>query len=89
MGNAASMGVSTRYIHNWSLQPFSQDYGLASHITYVVALILYMRGGTYSLKSTSNDQFLRNFSWQFSLLRVFARNLLKGSSRRNIFTFSF
>ena len=25
-----------KYIHNWSLQPFSQDCGLASHATYVV-----------------------------------------------------
>ena len=24
------------YIHNWSLQPFSQDYDLVSYITYVV-----------------------------------------------------
>ena len=24
------------YIHNWPLQPFSQDYGLASGITHVV-----------------------------------------------------
>ena len=26
------------YIHNWPLQPFSQDYGLASHTTYVVCV---------------------------------------------------
>ena len=25
------------YIHNWPLQPFSQDYGLASHTTHVVS----------------------------------------------------
>ena len=38
----------------------------------------YISGGTYSLKSTPNDSFLRNFSWQFYLLlRVFARNLLR------------
>ena len=24
------------YIHNWPLQPFSQDYGIVSHITHVV-----------------------------------------------------
>ena len=23
------------YIHNWPLQPFSQDYGLVSHTTHV------------------------------------------------------
>ena len=47
---------------NWSLQPFSKDYDLATHITYVLYanfirewLILY------SLTSTPNDSFLRNF----------------------------
>ena len=28
-------------------------------------LILYMNDGTYSLKSSTNDRFLRNFPWQF------------------------
>ena len=27
--------INPDYIHNWSLQPFSQDYDLASHTTYV------------------------------------------------------
>ena len=35
------------------------------------ALIVYMSGETYSLKSTSNDRFLRNFSQQFYLLSQF------------------
>ena len=26
------------YIHNWPLQPFSQDYGLGSHIAYGVCV---------------------------------------------------
>ena len=26
------------YIHNWPLQQFSQEYGLASHYTYVVCV---------------------------------------------------
>ena len=26
------------YIHNWSLQPFSQDYELVSYTTYVVCV---------------------------------------------------
>ena len=60
------------YIHNWPLQPFSQYYGLASHTTHIVCvLILYMNGGTYSLKSIRNYRFLRNFSWQFNLLSAF------------------
>ena len=34
-------------------------------------LILYISGGTYGLKSTTNDRFLKNFSWQFYLLSQF------------------
>ena len=30
--------------------------------------ILYMNGGSYSLKSAANDRLLRNFSWQFYIL---------------------
>ena len=26
------------YIHNWPLEPFSQDYGLSSHTTHVVCV---------------------------------------------------
>ena len=29
---------STNVIHNWSIQPFSQDYYLSSHTTYVVCI---------------------------------------------------
>ena len=43
---------------------------LVFHTTYVV--ILYISGGTYSLKSTPNERFfLRNISWQFYLLSEF------------------
>ena len=31
------MKINT-YIHNWPLQPFNQDYGLASHTTHVVCI---------------------------------------------------
>ena len=47
-------------VHNWPLQSFSQDYGLASSGTYV-----YINGGT------PNNRYLRNFSWQFYLLSEF------------------
>ena len=30
--------VPYTYIHNSPLQPFSQDYGLASHTTYIVCV---------------------------------------------------
>ena len=54
------------YIHNWPIQPFSQDY--------------IVSGRNYSLTSTPNDRFLRNFLMAgLFTLRVFARNLLRGS----------
>ena len=55
-------------IHNKSLQPFSMDYDLVSHTTYVMLRghsrathVPLTYGGTYSLKSTPNDRFLRIF----------------------------
>ena len=72
------------YIHIWSLQPFSQDYWHSfSH-----ALILYISGGTYSLKSTPDDRFLwKLFMAILFTLRVFSRNLLRENRRRNTFPF--
>ena len=61
-------------------QPFSQDYGLASHTPLMLyALILYVTDGTYTLTSTSDDKFLRNFFMAgVFTLRVFVRNLVRG-----------
>ena len=48
------------------------------------ALTLYVGGGIYSLMSTPNDSFLRNFFMAgLFTLRIFARNLLRGSRQRN------
>ena len=45
-----------------------------------------MSGGTYSLTSTPTTDFSRNFFMAgLFTLRVFARNLLRGNRRRNIF----
>ena len=51
------------------------------------ALICIHERCDLQLKVDSERQiFLRNFSWQFLFtLRVFARNLLRGNRRRNIF----
>ena len=51
-------------------------------------LILYISGGTYSLKSTPNDRFEKLFTTILFTLRVFARNLLRGNRRRNTFRIS-
>ena len=47
--------------------------------------VLYMSEGSYSLKQTLNDRFLSSFLWHdYFTIRVFARNLLRASRRRNI-----
>ena len=61
-----SQNVLNRFLHTYIIgcKPFSQDYWPSfSHHT--------ISGETYSLKSTPNDWFLRNFSWQFYLLSEF------------------
>ena len=62
---------------------------IVSHTTYIVGFNL--SGGTYSLKSTPSDRFFeRLFVAILFALRVFARNVLRGSHRGNIFfIFSF
>ena len=64
---------------------------LVSHISLMLCvLILYVSGGTYSLKSTPNDRFFEKlFMPMLFTLRVFARNLLRGNRRRNTFRISF
>ena len=53
-------------------------------------LILYISGGTYSLKSTPNDKiFEKLFMAILFTLTFFARNLLRGNRRRNTFRISF
>ena len=53
-------------------------------------LILYISGGTYSLKSTPNDRFFEKvFMIILFTLRVFARNLLRGNCRKNTFCILF
>ena len=47
-------------IHNWQLQPFSQDYGLASQITHVVCINSVRKW--QDVQSTPNNSFLRSFS---------------------------
>ena len=53
-------------------------------------LILFISGGTYSLKSTPNDRFFEKlFITILFALRVFARNLLRGNRRKNTFRIRF
>ena len=62
------------YTHNWPLEPFSENNGLASHNTQLMlcAIILFVNGGTYNLTSTLKDRFVwETFSWQSYLLLDF------------------
>ena len=54
------------------------------------ALILYISGRTYNLKSTPNDIFFEKlFMAILFTLRVFVRNLLRGNHRKNAFCILF
>ena len=64
--------LPTLYIPNWSLQPFSHNYDLASHSTYVVCVSFYLKDGTYSLQSAQKNRLVRSFSRQFYLLSDFS-----------------
>ena len=57
-----------------------------AYIFRLCALVLYISGGSYSLTSTRNDKFLRNFFMAcFFTLRVFLRYLLRGNRESNFF----
>ena len=71
---SSDLYVTHSYIYNRSVQPFSKDYWPSlSHYLCLYVLILYICGGTYSLKSIPNDKFffLKNFSWRIYLLSEF------------------
>ena len=51
------------------------------------ALILYMSGRTYSLKSTPKDRFLRSFSWQFYLFSEFLPEICWEQVNEEIFSY--
>ena len=58
-------------IYNCSLQSLVRLTILCLTPLLLDVLILYMSGGTYSLKSTPDDRFLRSFSLQFYLFAEF------------------
>ena len=55
------------YIHNWLLQPFSQDYGLASHATNAVCVNFIGDWRDLQFKT----DFWEIFSWQVYLFAEF------------------
>ena len=61
------------YIHTYIIGHYNPSVRIIDLTPLMLCvLILYISGGTYSLKSTTNDRFfLRNFSWLFYLLLEF------------------
>ena len=51
------------------------------------ALILYVSGETYSLTSTPNEIFFRNFTWQFCLIPEFLPEICWEDVAEEIFAF--
>ena len=80
------VGISS-YIHNWPLQPFSQDYDLASHTTHIVCFNFIREWWDLQFNIDSERQiFEKIFYVKFLFtLRVLARNLLRGNRWRNAF----
>ena len=67
------------YIHNASLQSISQDYNLTSCTTHVAYVKVIQ---DQQFKCDLNDRCFRDF-----FMAVFARNLLRGSRRKNKFSY--
>ena len=60
------------YIHNWPLQPISQDYGLASHTTHVVCVNFMREWWGLQFNVDSERQiFEKLFHGNFYLLSEF------------------
>ena len=77
-------GYLHTYVHNWWLQPSSQDYwpGFSRH-SLLCFLIQCTTGGTCTA-------FLRNFSWQFySLSEFLAEICWEEIAQKIIFVFCF
>ena len=72
------------YKDNWSLQPFSQDYDLASHTTYVVCGNFIHEWRMLEFKVDSEWQIFAKFLMVIYLLLEL---LPKTCRRRNIFSY--
>ena len=75
------LGETLKGIHNWPLQPFSQNYGLASpttfHTTHIVCVNCGLKGRELQFKTDSEQQIFEDIfrGRIYFTLRVFARNL--------------
>ena len=77
-------------MHNSSLQPFAQDYDLASHTTNAMCVNFVHEWGNLQFKVDSERHvFEKIFMAILFTLRIFARNLLRGSWQRIFIFFRF
>ena len=79
------------YIHNWPLQPFSRDYGLASHQTTHVVCVNFIRERRDLQFNVDSERqiFEKLFSWQFYLLSEFLPEICWEEVAEEIFFFIF
>ena len=72
------------YIHTYIIghyNPLVRIFDLVSHTTYVVCVnFLYISGGTYSLKSTLNDEFF--LEKLFIALLIYSQSFCQRAIRR-------
>ena len=79
-----------RFLHTYMIDHYNPSVRIIAQLLTPLmmwALILYVSGGTYSLMSTPNDRFVRNFYMAGLLftLTVFPKNLLRANHPGNIF----
>ena len=76
------------HIRTYIIGHYNSSVRIIDLVSHCV-LISHISGGTYSLKSTPNDRFFEKlFMAILFILRNFARNLLRGSRRKNTFRIS-
>ena len=76
------------YIHNWPLQPFSQDYGLASYITQVVCVTFICEWWDLQFNVDSKRQiFEKLFHGRFIYSPSFCQKSAERKSPKKYFSF--
>ena len=77
------------YIHNWPLQPFSQDYGLASHSTHVVCVNFMREWRDLQFNVDSERQiFEKLFHGNFIYSQSFCQKSAARKSAKKYFSYS-
>ena len=75
------------YLHNWSLQSFSQDYDLASHTTNVACVNFIHEQRDLQFKSIPSDRFSGNSLQQFYLLSEFLPEICREEVGKEKFSY--